>query len=90
MKPIRIGLIGVNEHSHSVQMHTRFHQYKDYFEVVGIAFPENEKERLPGKIEKLHESWEKAGLAQPMTEDTTGAIKVGVEAMKRIIAADKK
>ena len=33
---------------------------------------------------------EKAGLAQPMTEDTTGAIKVGIEAMKRMIAADKK
>ena len=24
-----------------------------------------------------------------MTEDTTGAVKVGIEAMKRIIAADK-
>ena len=33
---------------------------------------------------------EKAGLAQPMTEDTSGAIKVAMEAMKRIIAADKK
>ena len=26
----------------------------------------------------------------PMTEDTSGAIKVGIEAMKRIIAADQK
>jgi hypothetical protein len=25
-----------------------------------------------------------------MTEDTSGAIKVGIEAMKRIIAADKE
>jgi hypothetical protein len=25
----------------------------------------------------------------PMTEDTSGAIKVGIEAMKRIIIADK-
>ena len=33
---------------------------------------------------------ERAGLAQPMTEDTTGAIKVGIEAMKRIIAQDRK
>ena len=33
---------------------------------------------------------EKAGLAQPMTEDTSGAIKVAMEAMKRIIVADKK
>ncbi len=32
---------------------------------------------------------EKAGLFQPMTEDTSGAIKVGIAAMKRIIAADK-
>ena len=32
---------------------------------------------------------EKAGLAMPMTEDTSGAVKVGIEAMKRIIAADK-
>ena len=33
---------------------------------------------------------EKAGLAQPMTEDTTAAIKVGIEAMKRLIAQDRK
>ena len=32
---------------------------------------------------------EKAGLFMPMTEDTSGAIKVGIEAMKRLIAADK-
>ncbi len=33
---------------------------------------------------------EKAGLQQPMTEDTSGAIKVGIEAMKRLIIADRK
>ena len=32
---------------------------------------------------------EKAGLDQDMTENSTGAIAVGIEAMKRIIAADK-
>ena len=32
---------------------------------------------------------EKAGLFQPLIEDTNGAIRVGIEAMKRIIAADK-
>ena len=41
----------------------------------------------------FHAVWnqerEKAGFAMPMTEDTTGAIRVGIEAMKRIIAADK-
>ena len=42
----------------------------------------------------FHAVWnqerEKAGLYMPMTEDTSGAIMVGIEAMKRIIAADQK
>lgn len=42
----------------------------------------------------FHAVWnqerEKLGMAMPMTEDTSGAIKVGIEAMKRIIEADKK
>ena len=42
----------------------------------------------------FHAVWnqerEKLGMAMPMTEDTSGAIKVGIEAMKRIIAVDKK
>ena len=33
---------------------------------------------------------EKAGLFQPLIEDTNGAIRVGVEAMKRLIQSDKK
>ena len=32
---------------------------------------------------------EKAGLDMPMTEDTSAAIKVGIEAMKMLIAQDK-
>ena len=42
----------------------------------------------------FHAVWnqerEKAGMFMPMTEDTSGAIKVGIEAMKKLIAADKK
>ena len=33
---------------------------------------------------------EKAGLFQPMTEDTSAAICVGVEALKKLIAMDRK
>lgn len=47
MKKIRIAFIGVNENSHYKQVLTRFRNMTEYFEVVGIAFPENEKERLP-------------------------------------------
>ena len=32
---------------------------------------------------------EKAGLFMPMTEDTSGAIRVGVEGIKKLIAADQ-
>ena len=32
---------------------------------------------------------EKAGLFMPMTEDTSGAIRVGIEGMKKIIAKDQ-
>ena len=41
----------------------------------------------------FHAVWnqerEKLGMHIPMTEDTSGAIRVGIEAMKQIIAADK-
>ena len=41
----------------------------------------------------FHAVWnqerEKLGMHIPMTEDTSGAIRVGIEAMKRMIAADK-
>ena len=33
---------------------------------------------------------EKAGMFMPMTEDTSAVIRVGIEAMKRLIAADLK
>lgn len=33
---------------------------------------------------------EKRNMFMPMTEDTSGAIKVGIEAMKRLIAADQR
>ena len=42
----------------------------------------------------FHAIWnqerEKLGMDMPMTEDTSGAIHVGIEAMKRIIAKDKE
>ena len=42
----------------------------------------------------FHAVWnqerEKAGMFMPMTEDTSGAIRVGIEAMKRLIAQDQQ
>ena len=42
----------------------------------------------------FHAVWnqerEKLGMSMPMSEDTSGAIRVGIEAMKRLIAEDLK
>jgi uridine phosphorylase len=42
----------------------------------------------------FHAVWnqerEKAGMFMPMTEDTSGAIKVGIEAMKKLILRDRE
>ena len=62
MKPIRIALIGVNEHSHCVQVHTRIQQLKDIFEVVGIVFPENEKSRLADTVQRLYNTQDSLGV----------------------------
>ena len=84
MKPIRIALIGVNEHSHCVQIHTRIRQHTTLFEVVGIAFPENEKTRLAGTVERLWNSYEQEGfeklpeltVEQILTDPTIEAVAI--------------
>lgn len=53
MRKIRIAQIGLNTFSHSVQIFNTLCKRTDLFEVVGICFPENERERLPGHLEKL-------------------------------------
>lgn len=64
MRPIRIALIGVNENSHCVQVHTRIRQLTELFEVVGIVYPEQEKERLAVHVERLEKSFDANGLEQ--------------------------
>lgn len=50
MKKIRIAQIGVNENSHGPDVMNTLRAHGDLFEVVGYALPENERERLPGKL----------------------------------------
>jgi len=78
MKPIRIALIGVNLNSHSVQIHTRLQQLSDMFEVVGIAFPENEEERLPEKV-KLFDNLKRMTVEEILADPTIEAVAVETE-----------
>ena len=53
MKKIKIAQIGINQYSHSMEILTSISKQTDLFEVVGYTLPENEKERIPPKCEKL-------------------------------------
>ena len=74
MKKIRIAQIGLNKHSHSVEILESLLRLED-FEVVGICFPENEKERLPAKVEK-HPELKEMTLEEILNDPTIEAVAV--------------
>jgi len=53
VRKIRIAQIGLNTFSHSVQIFNTLCKHQELFEVAGICFPENEKERLSHHVKKL-------------------------------------
>ena len=55
MKKIKIAQIGINAYSHSLEVFTSIAKQRDLFELAGFVFPEGEKERIPGKYEKVKE-----------------------------------
>ena len=74
MKKIRIAQIGLNKHSHSVEILESLLRLED-FEVVGICYPENEKERLPAKVEK-HPELPEMTLEEILNDPTIEAVAV--------------
>ena len=74
MKKIRIAQIGLNKHSHSVEILESLLRLED-FEVVGICYPENEKERLPAKVEK-HPELKEMTLEEILNDPTIEAVAV--------------
>ncbi len=49
MKKIKIAQIGTSGNSHGSDIWQTVNKMKDIFEVVGYAFPENEREKFPGR-----------------------------------------
>lgn len=50
MKKIKIAQIGVNTYSHSNEIFCSVCKQSDIFEVVGYVLPENEREKIPHKV----------------------------------------
>lgn len=78
MHPIRIALIGVNRYSHSMQIYTRILEMKDMFDVVGIAFPEDEKNLMPERTKHFSHLPELT-IAQIMDDPTIEAVAIETE-----------
>ena len=53
MKKIKIAQIGMNTFSHSKEIFLSMKNQSDIFEIVGYVLPENERERLPHKLDAL-------------------------------------
>lgn len=50
MKKIKVAQIGTSVNSHGNSIWKRLNRNDDLFEVVGYAFPENEREKFPGQM----------------------------------------
>lgn len=53
MRRIKIAQIGINQYSHAPEILGSIRKQTELFDVVGIVYPEREKERIPVKYEKI-------------------------------------
>ena len=75
MEKIRIAQIGFNEYSHSTQILGSLVKQSDIFEVVGYVLPENERERIPKKVEQFSDLPELT-LEQVLNDPTIEAVTI--------------
>ena len=75
MKRIRVAQIGVNTNSHSQQIFLSLRKQSDIFEVVGYALPENERERLPKRIE-IFEGYRELTVDEVLNDPTIDAVSI--------------
>ena len=75
MRKIKIAQIGMNQYSHSLEILTSISKQTDLFEVVGYALPENEKERIPQKYEKL-EGYREMTLEEILSDPAIEAVTI--------------
>ncbi len=55
MRKVKIAQIGINRYSHSIEVINSIARQPEIFELVGVVFPENEKETMPHKYEKVQQ-----------------------------------
>lgn len=78
MKKIKIAQIGTSQNSHGGQIWQSLTKQSDIFEVVGYAFPENEREKFPGKM-KYYDGYREMTVEEILNDPEIEAVAVETE-----------
>lgn len=78
MKKIRVAQIGTSINSHGNQIWESITTQKDLFEVVGYAFPENEREKFPMQMPAF-EGYREMTVEEILSDPTIEAVVVETE-----------
>ena len=78
MKRIRIAQIGTSDYSHGSDIWNTLTKYKDLFEVVGYALPENEREKFPHRMNAF-EGYKEMTVEEILSDPTIEAVTVETE-----------
>ena len=78
MKKIRIAQIGTSHNSHGNQIWKSLLKQSDIFEVVGYAFPENEREKFPKDAEAF-EGYREMTVEEILNDPSIEAVTVETE-----------
>ena len=78
MKRIRIAQIGTSDYSHGSDIWNTLTKYKDLFDVVGYAFPENEREKFPHRMSSF-EGYREMTVEEILSDPTIEAVTVETE-----------
>ena len=78
MKKIRIAQIGTSVNSHGNDIWNTLKKQSDIFEIVGYAFPENEREKFPGRA-KAFDGYREMTAKEILCDPTIEAVAVETE-----------
>jgi len=78
MKKIKIAQIGTSENSHGNNIWISLLKQNDLFEVVGYAFPENERKRFPHEV-KAFDGYREMTVDEILNDPEIEAVTVETE-----------
>ena len=78
MKKIKVAQIGTSQYSHGNGIWNSMLKQSDLFEVVGYAFPENEKEKFPEQV-KIFEGYREMTVEEILNDPEIEAVAVETE-----------